>query len=1071
MNDAYTPSGQGIFFIRHPGQHQIDQWGEAEPHHKSVRSFMCRFPAQAAAGNNNSDVVSSEHPEMRIFIAISRFCGRRPWLLIGFWVGVLAVLNLCIPQLERTVAEHSVSLLPEKVPTVQVISEMSRDFGTPNSSGLGSLVLVNEHGISDADRQVRRQLVDKLRADTNNVAYVMDSSSEDAATDIGLSPDGQAINLPLAATGDAGSVTANKNTTEIRAIADNLPKPPGLRIYYTGPAPVLADIFSAMDGSLVIITAVSVLVITLVLLFIYRSPLTALIPLVTIGFALGVARPVVSLLALTGTLAVSNFTIALMTAIVLGATTDYAIFILAGYHEGRRRDLSVADSLAMAATKVNGILVGSVLTIAAAATAMGFAQLGLFRASGPPLVVAMIMTLAVALTLPYALIAMLGSRGYVEPRRLSVRRWQRFGAKVIRRSGVLATACMVFLIAAASALVTMRGNFDESEMFLDHPDSVAGYEAVYRHWGVNDVTPESLIVHADRDMRNTRDLAALDHIASGISAMPEVAYVRFLTRPAGRQLEQTTIGYQIGVVAQRLSEAYLHVQESQPDLARLADGVAQLQEGAAAATTQVPTLVAGVRQLSELAHSVLNAYDSANAAARTATGVDIGQVLTDMTSSLELVDRALSIIGDNGLALAAIGTANTALGAALTPEPMPECLANPVCMRARASLADLDAMSDGVVSRVLRQMQAITTLPADAVARAHATVQAVRASLTQARSMLDHAQGRSPQQTRAQLTELVRGTELLSGGTAQLVDGLAQVRSGVDRVVDFGGQLGDGLKQAADYLQNLSAATSDGAGAGFYLPQQGFSDERFRAAERLLFSRDGKTARMIVAWKTNPYRQQAFDASRRLAAAAAGAAAATSLNGARFSNAGLASLMADTDVQQRRDFAVCVLGATVGVLIVLMLMLRSILAPVFLVAVVVLSFAAVAGVSVVFWQYLIGVDIDWCVLPVSFMALIAVGADYSMLFAARIREESREAGMIRGIIRGFGSTGGVITSAGVVFALTMFALMSGRVIELMQVGFMVGVGLLIDVTVVRSVLLPAALALIGDRIWWPAKRA
>ena len=155
-------------------------------------------------------------------------------------------------------------------------------------------------------------------------------------------------------------------------------------------------------------------------------------------------------------------------------------------------------------------------------------------------------------------------------------------------------------------------------------------------------------------------------------------------------------------------------------------------------------------------------------------------------------------------------------------------------------------------------------------------------------------------------------------------------------------------------------------------------------------------------------------------------------------------------------------------LLVLIALLRSILAPVFMVAVVTLSFAAAAGFSVLVWQHLIGVDVDWSVFPVSFMALIAVGADYSMLFAARIREESGD-GMIRGIMRSFGSTGSVITTAGIVFALTMFALMSGRVINLLQIGFTIGVGLLIDITLVRTVLVPAAMAMIGNRIWWPSK--
>ena len=154
---------------------------------------------------------------------------------------------------------------------------------------------------------------------------------------------------------------------------------------------------------------------------------------------------------------------------------------------------------------------------------------------------------------------------------------------------------------------------------------------------------------------------------------------------------------------------------------------------------------------------------------------------------------------------------------------------------------------------------------------------------------------------------------------------------------------------------------------------------------------------------------------------------------------------------------------------ILMVLLRSILAPVLLVATVILSFTSAVGVSTLIWQHLIGIDLDWSVIPVSFMAVIAVGADYSMLFASRIREESAQNGMVRGIIRGFGSTGGVITTAGVVFAVTMFALMSGTVLNLVQIGFTVGVGLLLDIAIVRTVLVPAAMAVIGDRIWWPSR--
>ncbi|MCX2711662.1 MMPL family transporter [Mycolicibacterium sp. J2] len=1010
------------------------------------------------------------HGESRVFGRFSRFCDRHAWWVIGFWVVLVGALNVAIPQLERTVAEHSAPFIPGNIEAAQTLRHMSQQFGVPASSAIGSVLLVNENGIGPADVQAYHQLVAQLRADTDDVAYVLDTYSNQSLRSIALSPDGKAINLVVAATGDVGSTKAHQNTVNIRNTIDALAKPEGLQLYYTGPSPTLADLFSAMDFSLLIITGVSVLLITAVLLVVYRSVVTALIPLLTIGIGLGVARPVVSLLGAHGVMTVSNMTIALMTAMLLGAITDYAIFILAGYHEGRRAGLAVPDALGRAGQKVSGILIASMLTIAAAATAMAFAQLGMFRAAGPPIAIAIVLGLAISMTLPYALLSILGRRGYAEPRPLDERRWRRIGATMIRRSGALAATSLVLLLAAASVLLTFRVNFDENAMQLGHTESAAGYEKAYAHWGFNEVAPEYLIVSADHDMRNTNDLAALDRVAARIAGRSDVAYVRALTRPSGSQLEQTTVGYQAGVVADRLGVARDRIDTATPDLQRLASGTAALRDGAATADAQLPQLVSGIKTVTALARQVLGGYQDAGSALRTVTDgrLDVPAALADLNAAVGLLDVALQAMTDNAQIADGGRLVSSALGSALAAVPGPDCVGNPVCMRARADLADLDALSEGAVTRTLRQVQMLTAVPQVSIDKIRAAQPGIRNAVARLQTLAAMLPEGSAAQADAQLAELVRGADRLDAGISRLAAGLTQVKGGVDKVVGLTGQLTDGLTQASDYLATLSAHTSTGAGAGFYLPAQGFSDRSFQDGQKLLFAPDGKTARMLVVWRINPYSDAALNATRELAPAAAEAAHGSSLQEARFGTTGLASLSADMRDQVWRDFAVYGAVAIVGVLLVLMVLLRSIAASAFMVAVVVLSFGAASGISVLVWQHLIGVDLDWSVLPVSFMALIAVGADYSMLFAARIREESAD-GMVRGIIRGFGSTGSVITTAGVVFALTMFALMSGRVINLLQIGFTVGVGLLIDITLVRTILVPAAMALIGDRIWWPSR--
>ena len=1010
--------------------------------------------------------------DSRFFAATSRFCARWAWLVIGFWMALAGLLNVAIPQLEKTVAEHSAPFMPPNIQAAQTLRQMSDAFGVPRSSAVGSVVLVDEHGINADDEDLYRRIVATLRGDATDVAYVLDTYTNPQLRDIALSPDHKAINLVVAGTGDVGSTKAHQNTIAIRDQLEALPKPAGVEVYLTGPSPTLADLFSAMDFSLLIITVVSVLLITLVLLIVYRSLSAAMIPLLTIGIALGVARPIISLLGAHQILTVSNFTIALMTAMLLGAATDYAIFILSGYHEARRNQLSVIDSISRSGQRVSGILVASMLTIAAAATAMGCTQLGMFKAAGPPIAIAIVVGLAVSMSLPYALLSILGRRGLAEPRSLNERRWRRIGSTMIRRSGVLVAMSLVLLLGAAMVLTTFRVNFDENAMQLDHTESAVGYQKAYAHWGVNEAAPEYLIVSADHDLRNTDDLAALDKVAARVAGIPEVAYVRSMTRPAGKQLSQTTIGYQAGVLASRLGDARQQVAGATPDIHRLDAGATALRDGAAGAASQIPQLVSGIRQVTGLAHQVLDGYQAAGSGLSTLTDgtMDLRSVLADLSSSTELLDVATQAIEGNAQLADAGRLVSSTLGSALDAQPGPDCLANPVCGRARAEITDLDAISNGAVSRILLQTQRLTAVPQVTAAKVRAAQPALRQALNTLQKLAADLPGRSPTQAKAQLAELVHGADRLNAAMSQLATGLDQVKGGVDRVVTMSGQLTDGLGQASDYLSTLSTHTAGGPASGFYLPPQGFSDPLFQAAQNLLFSPDGKTARMLVIWKINPYSAQALNTTRVLPPAAAQAAHGTSLQNAHFAITGLASLSADMRDQVWHDFAVYGVVAILGVLLVLIALLRSIAAPVFMVAVVALSFAAAAGFSVLVWQHIIGIDVDWSVFPVSFMALIAVGADYSMLFAARIREESGD-GMVRGIIRSFGSTGSVITTAGVVFALTMFALMSGRVINLLQIGFTIGVGLLIDITLVRTVLVPAAMALIGNRIWWPSKVA
>ena len=160
----------------------------------------------------------------------------------------------------------------------------------------------------------------------------------------------------------------------------------------------------------------------------------------------------------------------------------------------------------------------------------------------------------------------------------------------------------------------------------------------------------------------------------------------------------------------------------------------------------------------------------------------------------------------------------------------------------------------------------------------------------------------------------------------------------------------------------------------------------------------------------------------------------------------------------------------VAILVVVALLLQAVVAPLVLVATTALSFAASFGLSNLLWRYGLGYSGIESQVPVYiFIFLAALGVDYNIFLAARIREESRHLGIRQGTLRGLSVTGGVITAAGIVLAATFAALVLEPTVYLTEVGTAVAIGVLLDTLLVRTVLVPAALLTIGERVWWPTR--
>ena len=186
---------------------------------------------------------------------------------------------------------------------------------------------------------------------------------------------------------------------------------------------------------------------------------------------------------------------------------------------------------------------------------------------------------------------------------------------------------------------------------------------------------------------------------------------------------------------------------------------------------------------------------------------------------------------------------------------------------------------------------------------------------------------------------------------------------------------------------------------------------------------------------------------------------------------GTAAVQLDTRITAERDRVVVIPTVLIVITIILMVLLRSIFAPLILLGTTVLSFAATLGISALVFNHLFGFPgADPSVVLYGFIFLVALGIDYNIFLMTRVREESLKHGTKKGITIGLIATGGVITSAGIVLAATFAALAVIPILFLAQLAFIVAFGVLLDTIIVRSLLVPALAHDIGDRVWWPSKK-
>ena len=245
-------------------------------------------------------------------------------------------------------------------------------FHESTSTSLTMVVLEANRPLGDADHRYYDDLMRRLKRDTKHVQYVMDLWGKPITAAGAQSVDGKATYVLLRLAGDIGQIQANQSVDAVRDIVAKDTPPPGLKVYVSGAAPLASDTLSIANASLNNVTIVTIFLIVGMLLLVYRSFSTLLVPLAGVLIEMLVAKGVVATLGHFGYIELSSFAVNIVIALTLGAGTDYGIFLMGRYHEARQAGESREDGFYTAYRGVTPIIIGSGLTIAGACYCLTF---------------------------------------------------------------------------------------------------------------------------------------------------------------------------------------------------------------------------------------------------------------------------------------------------------------------------------------------------------------------------------------------------------------------------------------------------------------------------------------------------------------------------------------------------------------------------------------------------------------------------------------------------------------------------------------------------------------------------
>lgn len=1033
------------------------------------------------------------------------------WAVITVWLAVAVVLFLTAPAMSDLVREKGQIAVPDGYTSSRAAEIMREVADAKGGETLHQVALVfnKPGGLNAEDTESIKQGVEQLTASKESLKLdsITDPFSQTELKDTLIAKDGKTIMVALSVKG--GEEVVKELPAKVAALLSDVTA----GHYLTSEGLITEDTIVSSEAGLKKSEYITVVFILLILFVVFRSFVAPFVPLLTVGLSYIVSQSVVAFLVDRFDFPLSTFTQIFMVAVLFGIGTDYCILLISRFKEELATSEDTKSAIITTYRKAGGTVFYSGLAVFVGFLAIGLSKFMLYRSAVAVAVGIAVMMLALVTVVPFFM-AVLGkkmfwpSRGKLEHSESRI--WGAAGSFSLKRPWA---ALLIVAAVVVPFLVTYGGklSFNSMDEIGSNYASVKGFNIISESFGPGESMPGKIIIKNDDRMDTPEYMGLAEKISRELEKVDGVKAVRSMSRPTGEQINDFLIPTQVATLSEGLdqsnegltkiqtglAQASKQLSDNEPKLneavsgsAKLTEGTAELKQGIAALGDGLSRIENGIKSGSAgageikagLAQAAASAEQLADANAALLAGYkQIGTGLTaldggvaGLQTQLQGVAAALTGLDTSFKGLEAshpdllqdvdyqtikgtvtqTGTGTAQLAAGL----------GQISGQLKAAAAGLNKANTGYAKAVAGQ-----TALAQGLGKLVAGIGQLQTGLNQAAAGQGQIVDRIPSITNG-LDQLQGGQQLLADGFGQLTGQIGQLTDGLNDSADGLKQITGGLNSAQAYLGQIQEAKDDEL-SGFFVPSEALEAEGIQQIFDTYLAGDGKVMTLDVVFAENPYSSEAIDSIGDIQAAVDRAVKGTKLENAETAISGVTSTYSDLQKISNEDYSRTVILMLGGIFIILVLLLRSIIMPIYLIVSLVITYFTALGITEAIFVNLLNYSgITWTTPFFSFVMLIALGVDYSIFLMARFNENKtwdvREA-----ILHAMRNMGTVILSAVVILGGTFASMYPSGVLSMMQIATVVLAGLALYALVFLPFFVPVMVRMFGRANWWPFSSA